>query len=266
MSFFSSNGSPIWTVGRFSSPSSSSAEASTEAPPIPSRPVEAPIRTTALPTPAAAARTMSSVAREARGHRVHQAILLVGPLEVDLAADGRDPDRVPVVADPGDDVLEEVAGALGAQLAEAQRVEHADRPRPEGEHVAKDPADARRCALEGLDRARVVVRLDLEGDRVAVPDVDRAGVLPGSHHDPRALGGEPSQELLRVLVGAVLRPEQREHRELDLVRFAAHQLDDPLVLGVGQPQRPVRSLAGRRHRAHPTHTRRGRRSASGRAP
>ena len=58
----SSKGSPIWTVGRFaSSPSPSSAEASTEAPPIPSRPVEAPISTTALPTPAAAARTMSSV-------------------------------------------------------------------------------------------------------------------------------------------------------------------------------------------------------------
>ena len=60
--FDSSNGSPIWTVGRFeSSPSSSSAEASTDAPPIPSRPVDAPIRTTALPGPAAAARTMSAV-------------------------------------------------------------------------------------------------------------------------------------------------------------------------------------------------------------
>jgi len=61
-SFDSSNGSPICTVGRFaSSPSPSSAEASTEAPPIPSRPVEAPISTTALPTPAAAARTISEV-------------------------------------------------------------------------------------------------------------------------------------------------------------------------------------------------------------
>ena len=61
MTFFSSKGSPICTVGRFSSSASSSAEASTEAPPIPSRPVEAPISTTTLPTPAAAARTMSSV-------------------------------------------------------------------------------------------------------------------------------------------------------------------------------------------------------------
>ena len=60
--FDSSKGSPTWTVGRFaSSPSPSSAEASTEAPPIPSRPVVAPISTTVLPIPAAAARTISSV-------------------------------------------------------------------------------------------------------------------------------------------------------------------------------------------------------------
>ena len=43
MSFFSANGSPTWTDGRLSpSASSSSALASTEAPPMPSRPVEAP--------------------------------------------------------------------------------------------------------------------------------------------------------------------------------------------------------------------------------
>ena len=53
-SFFSSNGSPIWTLGRLASSSPSSALASTEAPPMPSRPVSAPRRTTRLPTPAAA--------------------------------------------------------------------------------------------------------------------------------------------------------------------------------------------------------------------
>ena len=62
MSFFSANGSPTWTVGRLSpSASSSSALASTDAPPMPSRPVEAPKRTTTLPTPAAAERIMRSV-------------------------------------------------------------------------------------------------------------------------------------------------------------------------------------------------------------
>ena len=43
MSFFPVNGSPIWTDGRFSAePSSSSWLASTDAPPMPSRPVVAP--------------------------------------------------------------------------------------------------------------------------------------------------------------------------------------------------------------------------------
>ena len=61
-SFDSSNGSPIWTLGRFeSSPASSSAEASTEAPPIPSRPVDAPMITSRLPGPAAAERIIASV-------------------------------------------------------------------------------------------------------------------------------------------------------------------------------------------------------------
>ena len=60
-SFDSSNGSPIWTLGRFdSSSSSSSALASTEAPPMPSRPVRAPSSTRWLPTPAAALRISRS--------------------------------------------------------------------------------------------------------------------------------------------------------------------------------------------------------------
>ena len=60
-SFFSSNGSPICTDGRLdSSSSSSSALASTDAPPIPSRPVDAPMSTTWLPTPAAAERISRS--------------------------------------------------------------------------------------------------------------------------------------------------------------------------------------------------------------
>ena len=60
-SFFSENGSPIWTDGRFaSSPSPSSALASTDAPPIPSRPVSAPSRISTLPGPAAALRVSRS--------------------------------------------------------------------------------------------------------------------------------------------------------------------------------------------------------------
>jgi len=42
-----------------------------------------------------------------------------------------------------------------------------------------------------------------------------------------------------VLVAAVLRPEQREDRELEVVRLASQQCDDPGQLCVRQTERPV---------------------------
>jgi hypothetical protein len=57
MSSFSANGSPTWTDGRLAALASSNvALARTLAPPIPSRPVVEPKRTTRLPGPGAAAR------------------------------------------------------------------------------------------------------------------------------------------------------------------------------------------------------------------
>ena len=56
MSSFSANGSPTWTDGRLDGSSSVNvAEARTDAPPIPSRPVAEPNRTTRLPGPGALA-------------------------------------------------------------------------------------------------------------------------------------------------------------------------------------------------------------------
>jgi hypothetical protein len=49
-----------------------------------------------------------------------------------------------------------------------------------------------------------------------------------------------------VLVTAVLRPEQREDRELEVVRVALEQALDPLVLRVGQAEGPVQRLFGDR--------------------
>ena len=143
------------------------------------------------------------------------------------------------MADPAHRAVEQEARALGIQLAEAQRVEDRDRPGAEREYVAQDAADPGRRPLEGLDRTGVVVGLDLEGDRVAVADVDRAGVLPRPHHHPLALGRQPPQQLARVLVGAVLGPEQAEHRQLDVVWLALELLDDQLILGVGEPELAV---------------------------
>ena len=45
-----------------------------------------------------------------------------------------------------------------------------------------------------------------------------------------------------MLVPAVLGPEQREDRELEVVRLAREELPDPVELLVGQPQRTVERL------------------------
>jgi hypothetical protein len=44
----------------------------------------------------------------------------------------------------------------------------------------------------------------------------------------------------------VLRPEQREDRELEVVRVAPEQAHDPVELAVGQAERPVERLLGDR--------------------
>src|SRR3954454_22712366 len=192
-SFFSANGSPTWTVGRLSSSASpSSAEASTDAPPMPSRPADPPAEAVAPGRRAEQHDDVTDAGRRARHQavrraeperqRVHEAVVLVARLEVDLAADCRHADRVAVVADPRDRAVEQVARALRRlRVAEAQRVEHRDRARADREDVAQDPADAGRCALERLDGARVVVRLDLERAREPTADVDGARVLAGPH-------------------------------------------------------------------------------------
>ena len=100
---------------------------------------------------------------------------------------------------------------------EAQRVHDRHGTRAHRDDVAHDAADAGGRALVGLDVGRVVVRLDLEGDRPALADVDDAGVLADA--DEQGVGlGLLVAELLEVdlarLVGAVLAPHDAVHREL----------------------------------------------------
>jgi hypothetical protein len=45
-----------------------------------------------------------------------------------------------------------------------------------------------------------------------------------------------------VLVPAVLRPQQREDRELEVVRLALQKLTDSAVLGGGQTERAMERL------------------------
>jgi hypothetical protein len=88
------------------------------------------------------------------------------------------------------------------------------------------------------------VALDLEGDRLAVAEVDDAGVLARALEDPRRLGREALQEERRVLVAAVLGPEEREDGELEVVRLALEQLLDTVEFPVGQSEGAVERLFG----------------------
>jgi hypothetical protein len=88
----------------------------------------------------------------------------------------------------------------------------------------------------------VVVALDLEADGLAVAQVDHAGVLTGALQHAFTRGGKPLEEESRMLVAAVLRPEEREDRQLEVIRVALEQGDDPGKLRVRQPERPVQRL------------------------
>jgi hypothetical protein len=143
------------------------------------------------------------------------------------------------VADPRNRALEVPVG-----LAEPEPVEERDRPRAHRDDVAEDAADAGRGALERLDRGRVVVRLRLERDGEAAAEVDDARVLARPLQHARAARGQPAQERRGVLVAAVLRPQQREDGELELVGLPLEQFADPLELPVGEPEAAVQRLVG----------------------
>ena len=115
-------------------------------------------------------------------------------VEDELAADRRHADAVAVAADAADDAVDEVPRPRRRRIAEPERVEDRDRAGAHREDVAQDPADAGRGALVRLDRARVVVRLDLERDREPVADRDDAGVLAGPGDDALAAGRQRPQQ------------------------------------------------------------------------
>ena len=134
------------------------------------------------------------------------------------------------------------APEVPVRRAEAQAVEQCDRPRAHGDDVAEDAADARRRTLERLDGGGVVVALDLERDRLAFAEVDHAGVLARALEHAVAGRGQPPQQRGRVLVAAVLRPQQREDGQLEAVRVALEQAADTFQLPVGEPEGAVQRL------------------------
>jgi hypothetical protein len=88
----------------------------------------------------------------------------------------------------------------------------------------------------------MVVALHLEGARLAVAEVDDARVLARALEDDRPLGGEAPQEESRVLVAAVLRPEEREDAQLEVVRLAPEEIPDTVEFRVREAERAVERL------------------------
>jgi hypothetical protein len=88
----------------------------------------------------------------------------------------------------------------------------------------------------------VVVALDLEGDGLALAEVDDACVLAGALENAGRFRREALEKQGRVLVAAVLRPEQREDGELEVVRLALEQLLDTVEFPVGQAEGAVERL------------------------
>ena len=237
ISSFSWNGSPTWTLGRLAGPVDSNVSRGQH-------------RDAADAVAAGAGAVQDHlvagagrlgevdllVPHHADAERVDQRVAGVRRVEDRLAADVRQAEAVAVAADARDDPGQHPVGVGGVERPEAQRVHHRDRAGAHREDVADDAADAGRRALVGLDVRRVVVRLDLERHGVAVADVDDAGVLADADHQVLAhLVGDLLAELLEVhlggLVGAVLAPHHRVHRQLGAdVGPAAEDLADLGVL------------------------------------
>ena len=179
MSSLPANGSPIWTLGRIAAePSSKIALASTDAPPMPSRPVGRAVQHGER-CPAWAPRR--GRARPPRSSPTHITLTSGLPVYVgsksQLAADCRHADAVAVAAHAADHAAHQPAGGLVVGPAELERIEQRHRARAHGHDVAQDAADAGGGALVRLDGTRMVVRLELERDGETVADAHHAGVL-----------------------------------------------------------------------------------------
>ena len=177
------------------------------------------------------------VLHHAHTQGVDQRVPLVAVVEDDLAADVGQAQAVAVAADAGHDARQDALGVGVVGGAEAQRVHHRDGTGAHGDDVAHDAADAGGRALVGLHVRGVVVRLDLEGDGVALADVHDARLLADAHqHGLGAgpLGGGLVAELLEVdlaaLVRAVLGPHDGVHRQLGAGGAAAEDLPHARVL------------------------------------
>ena len=120
------------------------------------------------------------------------------------------------------------------QGTKAQGIEQGDRPGPHGEDVPQDAAHPSGRPLKRFHGRGVVMAFDLEGEPLALAQVDYTRVLARSHQDAGAGGGELAQQGPGVAVAAMLRPHHPEHAQLGPVRFPAKPAHDLVVVGLAE--------------------------------
>jgi hypothetical protein len=82
----------------------------------------------------------------------------------------------------------------------------------------------------------MVVALDLERHREPVAEVEHPRVLARALEHAGPLARQAAEEERRVLVAAVLRPEEGEDLQLEVVRLAVEQRDDASELPVREAE------------------------------
>ena len=181
------------------------------------------------------------MAHDTDGEGVDQGVSLVDGVEDGLPADVGQAQGVAVVADSGHDSVQHAGGVGVVDGTEAQLIHHGHGAGAHRDDVAHDSAHTGGGTLVGFDVAGVVVGLDLEGHGPAVADVDDAGVLTDAHeqvllHVLGDLVTELRQVDLGRLVGAVLGPHDRVHRQLRRGGATSQDLADLRVFVGLQPE------------------------------
>ena len=130
-----------------------------------------------------------------------------------------------------------------------------------GEALLIDAEDAGQPASRSPKIPNQVPNLN-NASSLPLAEVDDARILTGALQNAFPLGGKPLEQEGRVLVATVLRPEQGEDRELEMVRVASEQLADAVELLVGQPQCAVERLFRRDLRQGPECSREARQASA----
>ena len=162
--------------------------------------------------------------QEPDAHRVDEAVVGVGLVEDGLAADRRHADRVPVRADARDGARRSAWSGAPKRSPSSSATGRA----PIAMMSRRIPPTPVAAPWNGSTAEGWLWLSTLNATASPSPRSSTPAFSPGPCSTRSPLEGSRLQEQRRVLVAAVLRPEQREDRELEVVRLAAEQVVDPL--------------------------------------